>query len=368
MTQLNTPHPSTAYLTGFLRSRGIAAARRIWRSAGAGTALAAGPRRAARRDRCAAGPNAAAPACRPSSPSSSATAPPWTRWPSCRAATHADAPHRRPRACCPRASAFAALDAYGPTIPDGGDPPGLGLRCAGHARPRGATWPRSTSTTSPTLRDAIDPRFEFVRYAEHLATSQPTFDPLARGPRRAAQRSSTARCSPALEALARHAPSAGGAAVGAPSRLGVMRGAFASPDDQGEAIPAITVLGRRLRQHRAARAGRAARCSTSSTDPSTTASGRCWRCIEHLAGGAASATGAHLRARRMAAVRYINRRRARHPLRRDRHADLGRPAAGRLPVAARHAQPDAPAVVRRALETSSPWPTAATGRSAASAT
>ena len=27
MTQLNTPYPSTAYLTGFLRSRGIAAAQ-----------------------------------------------------------------------------------------------------------------------------------------------------------------------------------------------------------------------------------------------------------------------------------------------------------------------------------------------------
>ena len=29
------------------------------------------------------------------------------------------------------------------------------------------------------LREAIDPRFEFVRYAEQLATSQPSFDPLA---------------------------------------------------------------------------------------------------------------------------------------------------------------------------------------------
>ena len=29
------------------------------------------------------------------------------------------------------------------------------------------------------LREAIDPRFEFVRYAESLAASQPTFDPLA---------------------------------------------------------------------------------------------------------------------------------------------------------------------------------------------
>jgi hypothetical protein len=29
------------------------------------------------------------------------------------------------------------------------------------------------------LREAVDPRFEFVRYAESLAQSQPTFDPLA---------------------------------------------------------------------------------------------------------------------------------------------------------------------------------------------
>src|SRR6185295_13909314 len=29
------------------------------------------------------------------------------------------------------------------------------------------------------LRDAVDPRFEFVRYAESLAQSQSTFDPLA---------------------------------------------------------------------------------------------------------------------------------------------------------------------------------------------
>jgi Radical SAM superfamily len=32
---------------------------------------------------------------------------------------------------------------------------------------------------SDALRDAVDSRFEFVRYAEYLASSQPTFDPLA---------------------------------------------------------------------------------------------------------------------------------------------------------------------------------------------
>ena len=35
------------------------------------------------------------------------------------------------------------------------------------------------SDLADVLREAIDPRFEFVRYAESLAASQPTFDPLA---------------------------------------------------------------------------------------------------------------------------------------------------------------------------------------------
>ncbi len=35
------------------------------------------------------------------------------------------------------------------------------------------------SDLADVLKDAIDPRFEFVRYAESLAASQPTFDPLA---------------------------------------------------------------------------------------------------------------------------------------------------------------------------------------------
>jgi hypothetical protein len=35
------------------------------------------------------------------------------------------------------------------------------------------------SDIADVLREAIDTRFEFVRYAESLAASQPTFDPLA---------------------------------------------------------------------------------------------------------------------------------------------------------------------------------------------
>jgi hypothetical protein len=57
------------------------------------------------------------------------------------------------------------------------------------------------------IRDAIDPRFEFVRYAESLAASQPSFDPLQDA--LAAQRSLVDEFlhGLTLETLARHQPS-----------------------------------------------------------------------------------------------------------------------------------------------------------------
>jgi hypothetical protein len=63
------------------------------------------------------------------------------------------------------------------------------------------------------LREAADPRFEFVRYAESLAMAQPTFDPLAAPwPRR--PRWWTRPCS-ASPGHPRPPPAPGGAAVGA---------------------------------------------------------------------------------------------------------------------------------------------------------
>lgn len=57
-----------------------------------------------------------------------------------------------------------------------------GLRRAGHAPTARAVAPRHAfylNDIADVLREAVDARFEFVRYAEQLATSQPSFDPLA---------------------------------------------------------------------------------------------------------------------------------------------------------------------------------------------
>ncbi len=56
------------------------------------------------------------------------------------------------------------------------------------------------------LREAIDPRFEFVRYAESLAQSQPTFDPLAEALAAPLNLIDEALRALTLEARARHSP------------------------------------------------------------------------------------------------------------------------------------------------------------------
>ncbi|MFX9664895.1 hypothetical protein ABTO78_19765, partial [Acinetobacter baumannii] len=53
---------------------------------------------------------------------------------------------------------------------------------------------------------AVDPRFEFVRYAESLAQSQPSFDPLAQALAAAPTLVDRALDRLTREALARHAP------------------------------------------------------------------------------------------------------------------------------------------------------------------
>ncbi|KAJ8136285.1 hypothetical protein OY671_010502, partial [Metschnikowia pulcherrima] len=55
-------------------------------------------------------------------------------------------------------------------------------------------------------RDAIDPRFEFVRYAESSAGSQPTFDPLAEASAAPSNSVDDTSRDSTSEALARHQP------------------------------------------------------------------------------------------------------------------------------------------------------------------
>ena len=62
---------------------------------------------------------------------------------------------------------------------DGGDPLAWAFGALGlhdRARHLGTLY---LNDLADVIRDAVDPRFEFVRYAESLASSQPSFEPLA---------------------------------------------------------------------------------------------------------------------------------------------------------------------------------------------
>ncbi len=172
MTQLNTPYPSTAYLTGFLRSRGFNAEQTDLSIALALKLLSVEGVRAIH------GPL-----------------------------------REMPRKQHTESTRFFArhFESYGTTIEPAirflqGRDPSLAHRIASrHFLPEG---PRFASLAqendaldwafgalglqdrakhiatmylndlADVIRDAIDPRFEFVRYAESLAASQPTFDQL----------------------------------------------------------------------------------------------------------------------------------------------------------------------------------------------
>ena len=178
MTQLNTPYPSTAYLTGFLRSRGfdaqqedlaLALALDLLSPSGmdgvrdtieAGEAAHRGPHahgfiEAYDRYHLTIGPVVA--------------------FLQGRDATLA---HRIcSRSFLPEGPRFDALAVY--VDPDGGDPMAWAFGSLGvqdRARHLATLY---LNDIADVLREAVDPRFEFVRYAERLAQSQPSFDPLA---------------------------------------------------------------------------------------------------------------------------------------------------------------------------------------------
>ncbi len=178
MTQLNTPYPSTAYLTGFLRSRGVTAVQEdlalalvlvLFSPEGLLSVRAeidALPL-AKRSARVAAFDNI------------------FDRYHATIAPTLAFLQGRDPtlghricsRSFLPEGPRFESLDVY--IDDDGGDPLAWAFGALGvqdRARHLATLY---LNDIADVLRDAIDPRFEFVRYAESLAQSQPTFDPLA---------------------------------------------------------------------------------------------------------------------------------------------------------------------------------------------
>ncbi len=178
MTQLNTPYPSTAYLTGFLRSQGVDAVQEDLALALV-LALFTPEGLAQVRDCAVAQPEAERTAC------VNYFLDYFERYQSTIAPTIAflqgrdsTLSHRiAGRGFLPEGPRFASLDAY---EDDGsGDPLSWAFGALGQQDRARHLATLYLNDLADVLRDAVDSRFEFVRYAEQLAGSQATFEPLA---------------------------------------------------------------------------------------------------------------------------------------------------------------------------------------------
>ena len=178
MTQLNTPYPSTAYLTGFLRSQGVDAVQEDLALALVLTLFR--PEGLAQvRDCALAQPEAQRSACvnyfLDYFEGYQSTITPTIAFLQGRDSTLS---HRiAGRGFLPEGPRFASLDAYDD---DGsGDPLAWAFGALGQQDRARHLATLYLNDLADVLRDAVDSRFEFVRYAEQLAGSQATFEPLA---------------------------------------------------------------------------------------------------------------------------------------------------------------------------------------------
>jgi radical SAM superfamily enzyme YgiQ (UPF0313 family) len=212
MTQLNTPYPSTAYLTGFLRSRGFSAAQEDLALALVLRLLSVPGLNAVRQH-----------IDGQSDTSRSASVAGFVE--------HFDA-YRRTigpvlaflqgrdgtlahriagRAFLPEGPRFATLDVYEADEGDEGeggadDPMAWAFGALGvndRARHLATLY---LNDLADVLRDAVDPRFEFVRYGEALAASAASFEPLAQALAAPPNLIDDLLDELTLAALSRHAP------------------------------------------------------------------------------------------------------------------------------------------------------------------
>ena len=205
MTQLNTPYPSTAYLTGFLRSRGVPA---VQEDLALALVLALLSKEGLQRV-------AACVKALPTSKQSTSvqsfaaqqarylqTVEPVIAFLQGRDATLA---HRIvSRQYLPEGPRFASLDVY--VDDEGGDPLGWAFGALGQTDRAKHLATLYLNDLADVLRDAVDDRFEFVRYAESLAGSQPTFEPLAQALSDAPTLVDEVLQSLTLSAVQRHTP------------------------------------------------------------------------------------------------------------------------------------------------------------------
>ncbi len=178
MTQLNTPYPSTAYLTGFLRSRGVNAHQTDLALALVLELFQPGGLDAIR-DRAEALP------VKQRSASVQHFLAEFARYRRTIAPTIAflqgrdsTLAHRiAARELLPEGPRFTALEQY---EDDGsGDPLAWAFGALGVQDKARHIATLYLDDLADVIRDAVDDRFAFVRYAESLASSQPSFEPLA---------------------------------------------------------------------------------------------------------------------------------------------------------------------------------------------
>ena len=205
MTQLNTPYPSTAYITGFLRSRGIDAVQEDLALALVLSLFSAEGLLKIRAEL------EQLPAAQ-RAPVVHEFLDQFERYQTTIGPAIAFLQGRDPtlahriatRNFLPEGPRFNSLEVY--LAEDGGDPLAWAFGALGtHDRARHLAT-LYLNDISDVLRDGIDPRFEFVRYAESLAQSQPTFDPLAQAlsaPMNLVDRTLVALT---LDAVSRHQP------------------------------------------------------------------------------------------------------------------------------------------------------------------
>ncbi|MEW5789150.1 MAG: radical SAM protein [Pseudomonadota bacterium] len=178
MTQLNVPYPATAYLTGFLRSRGVAAFQ-------ADLAIELVLRLFSRAGLADLARHVETQPARERTPRAQAFLDRLDRHLACVEPAVAFLQGRDPslamriagRRFLPEGPRFESLDVY--YDPEGGDPLAWAFGALGvqdRARHLATLY---LDDLADVLREGADPRFEFVRYGESLSMSQPSFEPLA---------------------------------------------------------------------------------------------------------------------------------------------------------------------------------------------
>ncbi len=209
MTQLNTPYPSTAYLTGFLRSQGVQAQQedlalalvlRLLSREGLSRVRAVADAMPAKAR------SAAVASFMDQADAYLATI---ERVISFLQGTDATLAHRiAGRGYLPEGPRFASLEAYAGALADddGGDPLAWAFGALGLQDRARHVATLYLNDLADVLRDAIDARFEFVRYAEQIAMSQPSFEPLAAALAAPPNLIDTTLTELTLDAIARHRP------------------------------------------------------------------------------------------------------------------------------------------------------------------